>query len=77
MEAAKSHDGTIVCSNPDAMRSKAFMYGIYNLNFVSYYDFIYVEKNNNNHYYIDEIEEFIKFLGVNGNFEGYTLSEDD
>ena len=46
MLLAKENNGYYVCSDPYLMREKAKAYGITNINFISYEDYI---KNNFNH----------------------------
>lgn len=82
MLLAKEHNGTVVCSNPYAMEQKAHSYGITGVDFVSYYDFLNNCKDVNlGNYYIDELEIFMQFIASqyakNGNFNGYTLTEED
>lgn len=45
MLLAKENNGYYVCSDPYSMREKAKAYGITNINFISYEDYI---KNNFN-----------------------------
>ena len=40
MLLAKENNGYYVCSNPYSMREKAKAYGITNINFISYEDYI-------------------------------------
>ena len=46
MLLAKENNGYYVCSDPYSMREKAKAYGITNINFISYEDYI---KNNFNY----------------------------
>lgn len=40
MLIAKENNATFVCSNPQAMEVKARAYGIPNIKFISYHDFV-------------------------------------
>lgn len=73
MLIAHEHPNSIfVCSNPSAMREKAYAYGIVGINFMSYNDFLNIPELINSECFIDEIEEFIKYQY--NNLKGYTLS---
>lgn len=75
MLLAKENDVAIACSNPAAMRQKAYAYGITGIDFISYNDLIDGWDGN---VFIDEIEVFVKyFLGYDIRLEGYTLSNED
>ena len=80
MLLAKETNGTIICSNPRAMREKARGYGIIGIDFISYNDFLFGAGADIGNYYIDELESFISYAQsaahVRGNFSGYSLSED-
>lgn len=73
MLLAKENNGTIVCSNPTAMREKAECYGIIGLDFISYQDWLQSDIKSN--YYIDEIDCLLNCIG-RGNVKGYTVSEE-
>lgn len=76
MLLAKEHDGIIVCRNPYAMAEKAKAYGIVGISFISYYEFITErEVYEKVPYYIDELEDFVKFF--RSELKGYTLSKED
>ena len=81
MLLAKETDGTIVCSNPKAMREKAYAYGITGINFIGYGDFLYGAGADVGNYYIDELETFLTHVQsaahLRGKLCGYSLSEDD
>lgn len=82
MLLAKETNGTIVCSNPRAMREKALAYGIVGVDFISYNDFLLFGRGSNiGNYYIDEMEMFLEAIkhsiGIKGTLCGYSLSEDD
>ena len=73
---AKENNGTIICSNSNAMREKAKAYGLTGINFMSYYDFLQSPTEDLGAYYIDELELFARYMtnDMRGNFTGYTLS---
>lgn len=76
MLLAKEHNAVIACSNPRAMQTKAYGYGITGLRFISYYELINYPGEHEK-YFIDEIEDFIKYIIThNKEFLGYTLSID-
>jgi hypothetical protein len=82
MLLAKENNGIIVCKNPEAMRKKAYAYGITGIDFISYIDFdidICAAYGSGSNYerpvFIDEIDEYFKQL--NFNIQGYTLSNED
>lgn len=81
MLLAKENNAVIVCKNPKSMLNKAHAYGIFGLEFLSYYEFLSMRGARLGKYYIDEIEDFIKTVQtvakVDGTFDGYSLSEDD
>lgn len=78
MLLAKENNGTIVCSNPNAMKVKAENYGIIGINFISYHDFLNSKGKDLGKYYIDELESFVKHITISthGQFDGYTISEE-
>jgi hypothetical protein len=80
MLLAKETNGTIICSNPKAMQTKAHAYGITGINFISYNDFLYGAGLDIDNYYIDELETFLHYtqsaVNVKGKLCGYTLSEE-
>jgi hypothetical protein len=80
MLLAKETNGTIVCSNPRAMREKAIAYGIVGIDFISYNDFLYGAGGDIGNYYIDELELFLacaqSVAQVRGKLCGYSLSEE-
>ena len=47
MLLAKENNATFVCANPPAMKVKARAYGLADINFISYHDFVtsYEEGN--------------------------------
>ena len=74
MLLAKETDSAIACSNPSAMKAKAYAYGIAGIDFIPYSDLF-------NGYYsgnvlIDELEEFVKDY-TDANITGYSLTNED
>ena len=80
MLLAKETNGTIVCSNPRAMKGKAYTYGIVGIDFISYDEFFQLRGADIGNYYIDELEAYIEYVqgmaGVRGRLRGYSISED-
>ena len=76
MLLAKEMGAKLVCSNPPAMRSKAYSYGITGIDFVSYEDFICGFVGPEDKVLIDEIEVFANYF-TGGKLVGYTLSNED
>lgn len=76
MLLAKETDAKIACSNPSAMRQKAYAYGITGIDFIPYSDLFNGATDPNDKIMIDELELFIKEF-IDGQFIGYTLSKDD
>ena len=75
MLLAKETNSAIACSNPSAMRQKAYSYGITGIDFISYSDLFtggWTEKN----VLIDELEEFVKQY-IDANITGYSLTNED
>lgn len=75
MFLAKETDSAIACSNPSAMRQKAYAYGITGIDFISYSDLFtggWTEEN----VLIDELEEFVKQY-IDANITGYSLTNED
>ena len=70
LERAKAENGVVVCKNPDAMRERAYEYGIVGLDIVSYDEFYVAGKP----VYIHDINKFIEH-GV-PEIAGYTLNLD-
>ena len=78
---AKESNGIVVCSNPDKMREKAYVYGLTGIEFVSYEEF---DRDVSEGYeagtsydkpvFIDELDNYLKHLQFN--IAGYTISED-
>ena len=72
MLLAKETGGVIVCSNARAMREKAKAYGITDVEFIDYGQFIRYPTLYKN-FYIDELENFIKYV-FNNSMKGYSIS---
>jgi hypothetical protein len=76
---AKEHGGIVVCSNPKAMKEKAYAYGITGIEYVSYGDFHYEITHTTNPYdsrpiFIDELDKYL--LLIDPNLAGYTISKE-
>ena len=74
MELAKKNNASIACSNPSAIRQKAYAYGITGINFISYSDLFTGGWNDN--VLIDELEDFVKQY-VDATITGYSLTNED
>ena len=75
MLLAKENDCIIACSNPHAMEEKARRYGIFGIDFISYWDLIKAPEKHEafgKHILIDELETF--GLGDRRMIMGYYLS---
>ena len=76
MLLAKETGAKIACSNPNAMRQKAYAYGITGIDFIPYSDLFNGAIDHEDKVMIDELEHFIRDY-IDGNLVGYTLSKDD
>ena len=76
MLLAKENNGYYVCSNPYSMREKAKAYGINDINFISYEDYIKHNFDHSKKAYIDELERFIQRT-IDNNLNGYTISNEE
>ncbi len=74
MLLAKETGAAIACSNPSAMRAKAYAYGITGIDFISYSDLFTGGWNDN--VLIDEIEDFVKQY-TDAKLIGYSLTNED
>lgn len=75
MLIAKENNSIFVCSNPSAMKIKAQAYGIDDIQFISYYDFIHNYDPEIKTYVVDELEHFLHTIFSSGpDLIGYTLS---
>lgn len=75
MLLAKENNAVIACVNPNAMREKAYAYGITGLDFISYSE-IEAYRHLDRDIYIDELESYVKSYTY-GKLKGYTLSSED
>ena len=75
MLLAKETGAIIACSNPSAMRHKAYAYGIAGLQFISYKE-LFTDNYADEKIMIDELESFVKYC-VEAEVIGYTLSNED
>ena len=74
MLLAKETNSAIACMNPNAMRQKAYAYGITGIDFISYSELFNGEYEGD--VMIDEIEEFVKHY-IDCKLTGYTLTNED
>ena len=71
---ASVNNGTVVCGNPYAMKTKAHAYGFDNIyEFISYNDFFDHKYDRHKPVYIDELEAC---MGSIGRLDGYTISRE-
>ena len=70
LEMAKADNGVVVCANPEAMRDRAYRYGIVGLEIVSYAEAYLTGKP----VYIHDINKFIEHNMPEA--KGYTLCID-
>ena len=75
MLLAKENNATFVCSNPNAMKVKAQAYGLTDINFISYHDFVTSYEEGN--FVIDEIELFIQAIMGDNKLIAYSLTTGD
>ena len=76
MLLAKETGSKIACNNPQAMRQKAYAYGITGIDFIPYSDLFNGVIDSTDKVMIDELEVFIREY-IDGQLTGYTLSKDD
>lgn len=75
---AKENNAIIACSNPNAMRDKAYCYGITGLDFISYEDLFSNKDFGNRNIMIDELGMCLSSHITNDiKIIGYTLSNED
>lgn len=74
MLLAKENKAIIACSNPSAMRQKAYSYSITGLEFVPYSALLDGSIDPNEKVMIDEIEQFVQEY-IDGKLIGYTLTK--
>ena len=76
MLLAKETSAKIACSNPQAMRQKAYAYGITGIEFISYSELFNGQCDTNDKILIDEIEVFVSNY-IDADLIGYTLTNGD
>ena len=76
MLLAKETQSKIACSNPTAMRQKAYAYGITGIEFIPYSDLFNGAIDPEDKIMIDEIEVLLNNY-IDGNLTGYTLTNED
>ena len=76
MLLAKETGSKIACSNPIAMRQKAYAYGITGIEFIPYSDLFNGAIDTNDRIMIDEIEVLLNNY-IDGCLTGYTLTNED
>ena len=74
MLLAKETNSAIACSNPSAMRQKAYAYGITGIEFIPYSDLF--EGRFEGGVLIDEIEYFVQNY-IDADLIGYSLTNED
>ena len=74
MLLAKEKNAAIACSNPSAMRTKAYSYGITGIDFISYSDLF--EGKYEGNVLIDELDLFVRYF-IDANLIGYSLTHED
>lgn len=74
MLLAKESGAKIACSNPWAMRQKAYDYGITGIDFISYND-LFTGEYDGQDVMIDELGCFVSNC-IDGKLTGYTLSNE-
>ena len=74
MLLAKEKNAAIACSNPSAMRQKAYSYGITGIDFISYSELFNGEYEGD--VMIDEMEVFVQNY-IDCKLTGYSLSNED
>lgn len=76
---AKENNATVVCSNPDAFRIKAYSYGITGLDFLSYDDLLNGNYQSGGKIVVDELAELARYAinSTGVEFIGYSLSDEE
>lgn len=74
MLLAKENHAAIACSNPSAMRTKAYAYGITGIDFIPYSDLF--EGKYESNVLIDELDLFVRYF-IDANLIGYSLTNED
>ncbi len=75
MLLAKENNATFVCAHPQAMQVKAQAYGLENIHFISYHEFVTTYEEGN--FVIDEIEQFIQSIMGDNQLIAYSLTIGD
>ena len=75
MLLAKEKNAAIACSNPSAMRQKAYSYGITGIDFISYSELFNGDWSEED-VLIDDFEEFVKQY-IDASIVGYSLTNED
>ena len=75
MLLAKENNAIFVCENPRAMRVKAQAYGLENINFKSYHDFL--TSYDEGTVVIDELELFVESMMGDNKLIAYSLTTDN
>lgn len=76
MLLTKEKNGILVCSNPEAMKVKAYSYGLEDIEIISYFDYINdLDWYNRKPIFIDELEDFLK--QVYSSILGFSLTIED
>ena len=76
MLLAKETGSKIACSNPIAMRQKAYAYGITGIEFIPYSDLFNGAIDPEDKIMIDEVEVLLNNY-IDGSLTGYTLTNED
>lgn len=74
MLMAKELNLPIACLNPEALKQKAYVYGITGLTFISFSELGSKERHIDK-VLVDEIDQLAQFF-IRGKIAGYTLSEE-
>ena len=74
MLLAKENNAAIACSNPSAMRTKAYSYGITGIDFIPYSDLF--EGKYEGNVLIDELDLFVRYF-IDAKLIGYSLTNED
>lgn len=79
MLLAKENNALFVCGDPHSMEQKARAYGLKDIEFISYHDFLDINKwrgynIKNRSVIIDELETMVKYLNPYLNLTGYSIS---
>ena len=75
MLLAKETGAKIACANPNAMRQKAYAYGITGIDFIPYSE-LFTGTHDSENILIDELADFVSHY-IDGNLIGYTITNED